>query len=110
MIKGPITSHRIIYKYLSSKPGSSEKVYYHDKFSTIAQLKAYFIRIPGAGPLVGYGKRESYHTWAMSASLLLEWTDQEGTHTVDFPDVFKFTEFLKVYPELAKLVEFEPKK
>jgi hypothetical protein len=104
-----LSEWNIIYKYLAPAANKKDKRFYQDTFKTIQQLKVYFERIPGSGPLVGYGRKQPYHNWAFSAALQFEWTDEEGNHLVEFENVHKFVQFLIAYPEIASCVQFESK-
>ncbi len=97
----------IIYKYYGWAPNNINKIHYEDKFKTIAGLKAYFLRNPGAGALVGYGKRKPHESWAFSATLIIQWTDEKMiVRKREFEDVFRFADFLNDHPEIAKAVEY----
>jgi hypothetical protein len=109
-IQGPVKDCFITYRYWALGPGSKATVEYNDHFKTIQKLKDYFLRIPGAGPLVGYGKRESYHTWAQRAILLITFTDQSETYTVEFKTAKEMAIFLDVKVDIAKELGYVTKR
>ena len=88
LIHPPVTSCTIIFKYLYWTPDRKDKRYYRDRFETISQLKEYFVRNPGAGALVGYGKVPVGNTFAFEGLLILEWTDSISTVAKEFLNVF----------------------
>ncbi len=105
LIYEPITKVEITLKYLSWTPDRKSHQHYEDKFPDIPTLKQYFLRFPGAGALVKYGKRKPHEQFAVSGVLVLEWWDQTGYTQKEFEDVYQFTDFLKEYPPLAKAVK-----
>jgi hypothetical protein len=107
LIHPPVSKCTITLKYLYWTPDRINKRYYHDSFNTIAELKQYFIRNPGAGALVGYGKVPAGNAFAFEGVLILQWTDAISTVSKEFLNVFAFTAFLKENPELARCVGYE---
>jgi hypothetical protein len=73
------------------------------------QLKEYFVRNPGVGALLGYGKVPMGNTFAFEGVLILEWTDSISTVAKEFLNVFAFTQFLKENPGLAQCIKYEGK-
>jgi hypothetical protein len=105
----PVKTCTIIYRYYGWGPDKKSHRYYEDSFDKISKLRDYFKRIPGAGPLVGYGKKESHHAWAFSATIQLEWTDAVMYVKKEFADVHEFAKFIEDHPPLAEMVEYVKK-
>lgn len=101
-------SAQIIYRYYIRGFGDNfhDTIECNDKFSTLPQLKKYFTLYPGAGYLVGYGKKKPEVNWALRALLVLEWTDDAGTHMQEFNHVNDFVIFLKSNQALATMVQY----
>jgi hypothetical protein len=106
MINEPVSKCTIVFKYLYWTPDRKGKRYYHDRFVSIDELREYFKRHPGAGVLVGYGKRQPGNIFAFEASLLVDWTDQTANVSKEFTNVHEFTRFLKENPVLAEIVGY----
>jgi hypothetical protein len=91
-------------------PGHREKIWYEDRVNNIIELKEYFSKNPGAGPLVGYGGKKSHHVFALEARIAFEWIDAIDSFTrVEFEHVNIFASFLKEYPVLGNAVGYSPK-
>jgi hypothetical protein len=107
----PIKNHRIIFRYSCHGLGDNYKkiIEYNDEFKTIEELKAYFLRFPNAGYMVGYGSKTPEVPWALNAILVFEYTDQCVRGSNEFANVFAFIKFLEDHPPLAKCVGYVKK-